>query len=167
MPEKPRVGLPTDFSLNVERPVELGDYLDEMDFSPPPRPRVREAPEPRQATAASALEMPVSRSGPSYGKRKQLNLRNEEWRRLGELVEHIRDYGVQADTAASEVLGALITLAYEARSLLNLSRVPSRGRWGSQNAKVFRDALSLALAESIVAARVNPPLENVAALGEG
>lgn len=33
---KGRVGLPSEFKLNVEKPVEMGDYLDETSEAPPP-----------------------------------------------------------------------------------------------------------------------------------
>lgn len=170
-------GLPADFSLNLpdEKPVVLGDFLDE---APPPvltarkvqrveRPKdseslaaqirpelVREA-EGRGGEKLSHRPAPRSAAQPSVI-RYQLNLTPKSKTMLEELVKHVRTYSPQGDARTSEVFQGIMTLLHNAMNELELSDLPRRGAWGSVTAKNFPVALSEAFERAITrAARRN------------
>jgi hypothetical protein len=167
---KPARGLPEDFALDLpdEKPVMIGDFLDEE----PPPPVVRKAqktqvqPPPERAQAQFRPEIvrdreeavgekaparPVLRSAqqPSII-RYQLNLTPKAKTMLEELVEHVRTYSPQSDARTSEVFQGIMTLLHNAMDELELAELPRRGAWGSVTAKNFPGALSEAFERAIV-----------------
>jgi hypothetical protein len=178
MPSKERRGLPEGYDLNipdpdVSKPVQLGDYLEEVDQEIP-RPA---KPAPRQQRGANKIvEMPRSSEGhaevspaapPQEAKageakpsrrhrrkhsgpaRKQINATPETLRMVDEIIDYVQTYSVQKDAKASEVFLALVLALYEARESIDLSEVPARGRWGTPTAKAFPISLKNAFQEAI------------------
>lgn len=191
---RPERGLPKGFDIKMpERPVTLGDYLDDdsLDrrqrnepaadrFADAPAPPLAPAPPqaplpgpspdlkhipPAQSTLAAPTQPPAAsepvvrqplppqsaarRPGAS---RKQINLTPETLRMLDELLGDFRSRSAERDIRASEVLHALVLLAYETRAQLDLSAVGPRGQWGSSSAAALpcslRDAFRRALSRS-------------------
>jgi hypothetical protein len=68
---------------------------------------------------------------------------------VNELLEMISAQCAEKNVMFSEVLNALILNLYEARSELNVSRVPLRGKWGAPTARSFPIALAQAFREAI------------------
>ena len=146
---KPERGLPKDFDIKVpDRPVQLGDYLDEP--IPPQRPAIPRAPEPVFTPAApiepvrvvalETLQPILSRRGSPP--RKQFNMTLETMRMIDELLSHIRTNSAERDVRASELIHALVLAVHEARPYLDLSHVPPRGKWGSASAAELPVALN-------------------------
>jgi|SRR5271165_1324693 len=157
MPKAVR-GLPKDFQLNVSTtPVELGDYLDE----PLPSPSHAKAPMEQdlpQATPnayatqidSNAAPRPVRPNGPP---RKQFNMTPETLRMVDDLLIHLRNHSVERDVRASELLHALVLAVHEVKPLLELSRIPLRGRWGSPSAAALPVAIKEAFQDAIARGR--------------
>lgn len=82
--------------------------------------------------------------------RLQINFSPEAERKMYELLEMISAQGPQKDVMVSELMQALILNLYDARSEMNLSRLPLRGQWGSPTAKSFPAALAEAFREAQV-----------------
>ncbi len=143
---KPARGLPADFVLDLpdEKPVVIGDFLDEE----PPAPIVRkqQKTQPERTPAPFRPEIvrendevedepparPVARSAkqPSVI-RYQLNLTPKSKTMLEELVKHIRTYSPQNDARTSEVFQGIVQLLHNAMGELELAELPPRGAWGS------------------------------------
>jgi len=165
-------GLPPDFDLNLptDKPVELGDYLDEeaalsstarqTHIEPPP---VTAAYEPSPLPAPPPTSIPVTPAG-SFPQRaylsrqqlrsggvprKQLNATPETMRMLDELLMQIRQQSMEKDVRTSELFNAMVLCVYEARAYLDLSAIPPRGRWGSPTAASLPVALKNAFMEAI------------------
>ena len=151
--DKKSRGLPPSFQLDVarttvDRPVRLGDYLDDEE-TPPVRPTPAATAGPaveiqrvgRGDADISPLSAPASqarmRLRPPVPKptrlattvpRKQVNMTPETFRIVDEILDYVRTYSVQKDTKASELFHALVSALYETRDYLDLSRVQPRGR---------------------------------------
>ncbi len=171
------VGMPTDFKINVDKPVDLGDYLDEttepsktvqlrrqtkktvepvVELSEEPvEEKVQEAPKKstrdvvrlRSKQDSQTSDKPKKRKPV---KRKQINMSPKTLEHFGELVNYVQEYSQQSDAAASEVMDAIISAHYDAMSQLRLGSVPPRGRWGTPTAQAFKDALSKAFTEALI-----------------
>jgi hypothetical protein len=172
-------GLPPDFDLHLpsDKPVELGDYLDEEAARPageaPPRVETTVAaavPQPAMTPAAplAATPAPVAPMPPAYAQRaylvrqvlrpgavprKQLNASPETMRMLDELLLQIRQQSLEKDVRTSELFHAMVLCVYEARGFLDLSTVAPRGRWGSPSAALLPVALKNAFMDAIGRAR--------------
>lgn len=83
-------------------------------------------------------------------RRLQINLTPDSERQVNELLEIISAQSAEKNIMFSEILNALILNLYEARSDLNVSRVPLRGKWGAPTAKSFPIALAQAFREAII-----------------
>ena len=169
-------GLPPGFDLDVptpvrEKPVQLGDYLDELESPPPARPAKKpEVVEEKrsdgpEASNADAIEVPTlgepattehqpkqaprRRRKPKGPSRKQVNMVPETVRMIEELIDHVQEFSGQKDAKGSEVFHGLVLALYEARENIDLSEVPGRGRWGTPTAKAFPIALKNAFQEAI------------------
>lgn len=166
-------GLPPNFNLDIpdtirDAPVQLGDYLDEVDAapatvrpnSPAPKkseakviemPRVHEPPPaPQEVETVAPKPAPrAKRKPPKLPQRKQINMSPETLRMIEELIDHVQTYSVQRDAKGSEVFLALVLSLYEAREHLDLSEVPTRGRWGTPTAQAFPISLKNAFQEAI------------------
>jgi hypothetical protein len=172
--------LPSTFDINIPRreegPVQLGDYLDEVE-SAPPAPRIASARRPEEA---KVIEMPrptprqdepsraAQAEGPSTSEetvqkrqrrrrkkgplRKQINATPETLKMVEELIDHVQEFSVQKDAKGSEVFHALVLALYEAREFIELGDVPARGRWGTPTAKSFPVSLKNAFQEAIATA---------------
>ena len=178
-------GLPPSFTLDIpdptpDAPVQLGDYLDEVDVAKPvvprPAPARREDPSPkvvemRRPAERAPAETPAPPAPPTAADanepkpgmsrrrrklkgpaRKQINASPETLRMIEELIDHVQTYSVQKDAKASEVFHALTLALYEAREFLDLSDVPARGRWGTPTAKAFPIMLKNAFQDAIATA---------------
>jgi hypothetical protein len=164
---KPARGLPADFHLDLpdEKPVVIGDFLDEE----PPAPIVRkpQKTQPERTPAPFRPEIvrdheevgervtprPVARSSQQPTViRYQLNLTPKAKTMLEELVEHIRTYSPQNDARTSEVFQGIMQLLHNAMDELELAELPRRGAWGSVTAKNFPGALSEAFEGAILRA---------------
>ena len=164
---KPERGLPKDFDIKVpDRPVQLGDYLDEP--PPPQRAAAARAPEPpvytppvqppptviMEPVRVVAMETPLPaaarRGSPP---RKQFNMTPETMRMIDELLSHIRMNSAERDVRASELIHALVLAVHEVRPYLDLSHVPPRGKWGSASAAELPVALKDAFQQAVARAR--------------
>jgi hypothetical protein len=83
-------------------------------------------------------------------RRLQVNLTPDSERQINELIDMISAQSAEKNITFSEIVNALILNLYEARSDLNVSRVPVRGKWGAPTAKSFPTALSQAFREAIL-----------------
>lgn len=166
--DKPEVGLPESFSISVQNPVEIGDYLDETtlaeatDSSRPKRvattPPVSQT--PTQSSQTAELESIQSTRVPQQSveattrlrrkPRRQINMSPETVQKFEEIITHIQDFGPQPDAAASEIWEAIVNAHHESLSQLRLGSVRPRGAWGSPTANAFKYALSKAFANAIV-----------------
>jgi len=158
-------GLPSTFDIHVpEGPVQLGDYLDEELTSPEPPPRPSEPLEPPLAASGrtylpmALYETPRGLAGvaarPATVPRKQVNMTPETLRMVDELLTQVRTYSLEKDIRNSELFHALVLCVYEARSNLDLSGVPPRGRWGSPTAAALPVALKNAFQEAVAKTRM-------------
>ncbi|MBV8269655.1 MAG: hypothetical protein JO252_25305 [Planctomycetaceae bacterium] len=179
MASKEKRGLPPGYDLNIpdseaNKPVQLGDYLEEVDPGiprvPKPAPRqqrgenkiiemprsserhdeVSPAAPPEEAKAGEAKPSRRHRRKHSGPARKQINATPETLRMVDEIIDYVQTYSVQKDAKASEVFHALVLALYEARESIDLSEVPARGRWGTPTAKAFPISLKNAFQEAIV-----------------
>jgi hypothetical protein len=167
-------GLPPDFDLHLpsDKPVELGDYLDEEAAARP----AADAPLHVETPAAAAVPQPVMTPAPPVAApmppayppraylarqalrpgavpRKQLNASPETMRMLDELLLQIRQQSMEKDVRTSELFHAMVLCVYEARGFLDLGTVPPRGRWGSPSAALLPVALKNAFMDAIGRAR--------------
>jgi hypothetical protein len=132
---KPK-GLPQTFDIRVpDRPVQIGDYLDEELRRPPETAAVPPRP----------LTVP----------RKQVNMTPETLRMVDELLFHLRQHSRERDIRASELFHALVLSVYEIRDELDLSGIQPRGRWGSKTATELPLAIKEAFQDAIARARKN------------
>jgi hypothetical protein len=180
MAKKETRGLPSDFDLKLpaDKPVQLGDYLDEEEaltragnsrtqteapaawaYAPGTVPAV-----PRTPPAAPIPALPPQPQDPrAYFSRqqlrpgavprKQLNATPETMRMLDDLLLQIRQQSMEKDVRISEIFHAMVLCVYEARSYLDLSTVQPRGRWGSSTAASLPVALKNAFMDAIGRAR--------------
>ena len=182
MSKKVTRGLPADFDLNLpnDKPVELGDYLDEEaarpstgahkyaeaaafpPIQPVPLSSAPAAPAPVQPQAPVPMSQLYPQRGylsrqqlrPGSVPRKQLNATPETMRMLDELLMQIRQQSMEKDVRISEIFHAMVLCVYEARAYLDLSAVPPRGRWGSPTAASLPVTLKNAFMDAI--SRVRP-----------
>jgi hypothetical protein len=159
-------GLPPDFDLKLptDKPVDLGDYLDEeaaqssggtqtyMDppvtgvYQPPPLPATLPTSTPGFPQRAYLSRQQLR---PGAVPRKQLNATPETMRMLDELLMQIRQQSMEKDVRTSELFHAMVLCVYEARAYLDLSAIPPRGRWGSPTAASLPVALKNAFMDAI------------------
>jgi hypothetical protein len=174
--KKEQRGLPPEFDLNlpVDKPVQIGDYLDEEEHVSRQQRAVTEAVQPAYQPPAPPVQppppaMPVqSYPSPAYPlrgylsrqqlrpgavPRKQLNATPETMRMLDELLMQIRQQSVEKDVRTSELFHAMVLCVYEARGYLDLGGIPPRGRWGSPTAASLPVALKNAFMDAISRAR--------------
>ena len=153
MAKKETRGLPPDFDLKLpDKPVELGDYLDEEAAAPPPAPPAP-VPAAQPFPQRSYIPPPPPPMRPAAVPRKQLNATPETVRMLDELLMQIRQQSMEKDVRASELFHAMVLCVYEARAYLDLSTIPPRGRWGSPTAASLPVALKNAFMDAIGRAR--------------
>jgi len=171
------VGLPSEFKINVDKPVDLGDYLDET-AEPFQTVQLRRQSRKQVETVALVLEESEeekTQDGPQKPshdvvqlrskkeeravetlkkrkpvRRKQINMSPKTLERFAELVHYVQEYSQQSDAAASEVMDAIISAHYDAMSQLRLGSVPPRGRWGTPTAQAFKDAMSRAFTNALI-----------------
>ena len=175
MARKDSRGLPPDFDLNLptDKPVELGDYLDEeaaqstggapIHADSPAAGSSQQSPLPPPASTAVGPSAPIPASLPFTQRaylsrqqlrpgavpRKQLNATPETMRMLDELLMQIRQQSMEKDVRTSELFHAMVLSVYEARAYLDLSAIPPRGRWGSPTAASLPVALKNAFMDAI------------------
>jgi hypothetical protein len=165
-------GLPSSFELNLpdERPVQIGDFLEEDLPLPVPKKAPKASTEtherlepqaftPHIVPARTAEEREVAQSRPVQKKaqpskvtRSQLNLTPRSKAMIEELVEHVQTFSPEGDTRANEVFQGIIGILHGAMDELDLAELPRRGAWGSVTAKNFPNALGGAFEQAIVRA---------------
>ena len=117
--------------------------------------------QPIQEPASQPVTVPVNQDSPQTEalkakkvrppiRRLQLNLTPDSERQINELLEIISAQSAEKNIMFSEILNALILNLYEARADLNVSRVPTRGKWGAPTARSFPAALAQAFKEAII-----------------
>ena len=168
--DKPEVGLPQNFSIKVQKPVEIGDYLDETTIQPTPKlaqadptPLTTEQPSIPEAQSQQAKQQnlrsstrqtpsqPVNTSAKRRRKpRRQINMSPETFEKFNDIIAHVQDFGPQSDATASEIWEAIVNAHHEALPHLRFGSVRSRGPWGSPTANAFKHALSRAFTKAIV-----------------
>lgn len=171
---KKKRAIPAGFDLGItkpdERPIRIGDYLDEIDSRPAgsavpqaaqaapvpepksqpltePKPK-KPDPKPKSEPKAKIEEKPKAapQSKPSTSApRTRLNVSLEGQGRLDAIWDRMRAYGPEKSLNKSEIIEAMILATYEARDQLDLSNVRRRGKYGSATHKNF----PIALAESV------------------
>lgn len=169
---KKKRAIPAGFDLGItkpdERPIRIGDYLDEIDARPagiavpqtaqavqiqePQRKPLTEPmpkkpdPKPRSEPGAQLEQKPAPQSKLSTNApRTRLNVSLEGQGRLDAIWDRMRAYGPEKSLNKSEIIEAMILATYEARDQLDLSNVRRRGKYGSATHKNF----PIALAESV------------------
>lgn len=158
-------GLPDGFALDLpeEKPVMIGDFLDEEPPAQPNRKASTFRAEPAQEADLRAsitaertpvveprpVQRPTTRPQPSVI-RYQLNLTPKSKVMLEDFVKHVQTYSPQNDARTSEVFQGIMTLLHGAMNELELSDLPRRGAWGSVTAKNFPSALGAAFERAIV-----------------
>ena len=152
-------GLPSSFDIRVpDRPVEIGDYLDE-EANPTQAPERRpEAPVfpplPQPPVRPYTLTARYQTMRPTSVPRKQVNMTPETLRMVDELLAQVRTYSMEKDVRTSELFHALVLCVYEARANIELGTVQPRGRWGSPTAAALPVALKNAFQDAIVRLRL-------------
>jgi hypothetical protein len=166
---KPARGLPDDFVLDLpdERPVQIGDFLDEQPPAPIARRPQRIQPALETSLVPSQFRPEIVREREEEEERKsvrpvlrtsnqpsiiryQLNLTPKSKWMFDELIAYVQTYSPQDDASASEVFQGVLTVLHNAMGNLELSELPKRGAWGSVTAKNFPGALSEAFERAIV-----------------
>jgi hypothetical protein len=159
-------GLPTDFMLDLpdERPVVIGDFLDEAPPAIQAKRAVAATPDPEPVERLfrpEIIRVEEERKPPAPVKKKasapsviryQLNLTPKAKRMLEELVDYVQKYSPESDARTSEVFQGIIGLLHNAMDELELSGLPRRGAWGSVTAKNFPGALSEVFENAILEA---------------
>lgn len=174
---KRKAGLPEGFKLDVQpprdaepdKPIRMGDYLDEVDAPRrpvvpvvrPPAPAIRPTESDGDAELFPNSKMAESPKAESRAatltaiKRTRLNVSMDGRKRLAAIVDRMAKYGSEPDVRASEVIEALVLALYEAREHLDLSNVRRRGKFGSPSHRNFPTAL----AESVMKAMATTQAE--------
>lgn len=170
MAKKEQRGLPPEFDLRLpgDKPVQLGDYLDEEDalprvgkqrtqpeavapvYQPPVPPTL---PPPALPPQPPRVYFSRQQLRPGAVPRKQLNATPETMRMLDELLVQVRQQSMEKDVRTSELFHAMVLCVYEARAYLDLSGVQPRGRWGSPTAASLPVALKNAFMDAIARTR--------------
>lgn len=70
-------------------------------------------------------------------RRLQINLAPDAERLVDELLDMLSAQSSERSIKISELIQALVIIAYEARAEIDVSRLPTRGRWGSPTANSF------------------------------
>jgi hypothetical protein len=96
-------------------------------------------------TAAVEIRKPIPKPP-----RREFNLSTEALSMIDELLEMIQSGSGQKDASASELMQALVVLAYEAKNELNPYSIPKRGRWGSPTARAFPVEIRNAVLKAIL-----------------
>jgi len=160
-------GVPAGFKLDIDKPIKLGDYAEEVlgigdgsptvetieaPFAPPKSKTLRrkrakidvgEVVTPPVSEAVVAVDAVESELHGT--KRARLNVSMPSQKKLSVLVARMRKSGPEPTLNASEVLEALIMAAYDAQEHIDLGNVRRRGKYGSPSHKNF----PVALAESL------------------
>lgn len=155
-----------DLPPGLDGPADIPDYLDQELRVSGTKQEVRQAPGPSPAQAQpehprkppSNPKTQYKKEAPAKGKasepkveresgaekaksnrppRKEIGLDAETQRKIGELVEAVRESSVESDARASEVVRAIVLLVHEASHRVDYSRVDRRGQWGSPTARAF------------------------------
>lgn len=133
-----------------DEPVHVGDYLEETTAKKPtpantPRPEKkpaakRQAPEKLQATKREAA-LPAPNPQTTSG-RTRLNITDEQRDKLDEIVQEMQRVGPERYLKASEVVDALVSVLHDAREHLDMAMVRRRGKFGTQQHRMYREALA-------------------------
>ncbi|ODU00288.1 MAG: hypothetical protein ABS79_03620 [Planctomycetes bacterium SCN 63-9] len=81
--------------------------------------------------------------------RREISMTPEAFRMSEELLEVIRNGSGQRDTAAKELVHALILLAHEVIDEIDPHSIPKRGRWGTPTARAYPLELKNAILKAL------------------
>jgi hypothetical protein len=81
--------------------------------------------------------------------RREISMTPEAFRMSEELLEVIRSGSGQRDTAAKELVHALILLAHEVIDEIDPHSIPKRGRWGTPTARAYPLELKNAILKAL------------------
>jgi len=132
----------------VQPVIEVAQASVELPVTPELQPSVPSIPAP-EVVNEDELRIAKKPREKIQVRRLQINLTPDSERQVNELLEMISAQCAEKNVMFSEVLNALILNLYEARSELNVSRVPLRGKWGAPTARSFPIALAQAFREAI------------------
>ncbi len=148
-------GMLEDFDLlgeedRPDEPVHVGDYLEETTTTKPqpaPAKRTRTAakkpskPANDKKAVEKAPAQPTSQAQSTSG-RTRLNITDEQRDKLDEIVREMQRVGPERYLKASEVVDALISVLHDAREQLDMAVVRRRGKFGTQQHRMYREALA-------------------------
>lgn len=159
-------GLLEDFDLgdkpDEDTPVHVGDYLEETtsrisEAAPkasPARQVKKKAAKKKQAGRATMPSAARVQHESSSG-RTRLNITEEKRDQLDEIVREMQRIGPERYLKASEIVDALISVLHDAREHLDMGMVRRRGKFGSQQHRMYRDALAESIRVTIATHRTD------------
>lgn len=154
-----------------DEPVHVGDYLEET-TAPKPKPKaaplapVAKKRAPKKAPTKTADDkkklaekepagaQPVAQAQSTSG-RTRLNITDEQRDKLDEIVREMHRVGPERYLKASEVVDALISVLHEAREHLDMGMVRRRGKFGTQQHRMYREALAESIRATIARHRTD------------
>lgn len=167
-------GMLDDFDLlgeedRPDEPVHVGDYLEETtarkpaEAPAPAKPKAsakkRSKPandKPAEAPKAKARKPsePIPQTQSTSG-RTRLNITDEQRDKLDEIVREMQRVGPERYLKASEVVDALVSVLHDAREHLDMGMVRRRGKFGSQQHRMYREALAESIRVTIAKHRAH------------
>jgi len=157
---------PVSRPLTPPRPVPAAPVVERM-APVSPSPSVRQLATAMEAAPIvlreergipSALTIPTQAREPIVNEdwvpkprapRREISMTPEAFRMSEELLEVIRSGSGQRDTAAKELVHALILLAHEVIDEIDPHSIPKRGRWGRPTARAYPFELKNAFLKAI------------------
>ena len=163
-------GMLDDFDLlgeddKPDEPVHVGDYLEETTTTkktpsakapvkvPAKKKKKRSAPandktSTEAVVGSEAVQQPQGTSG-----RTRLNITDEQRDKLDEIVREMQRVGPERYLKASEVVDALVSVLHDAREQLDMGMVRRRGKFGTQQHRMYREALAESIRVTIAKQR--------------
>lgn len=121
-------------------------------------PSARTGPDPVRESAVNDDWVPKPKAP-----RREISMTPEAFRMSEELLEVIRSGSGQRDTAAKELVHALILLAHDVIDEIDPHSIPKRGRWGTPTARAYPLELKNAILKAVLRKRGSESEEQVAA----
>jgi len=147
-------GVNPNFKLGIEvgdKPIRSGSFLEESGIAPKPsKPAPRPskpAPKSRRSATTPKKVEELEESKPAT--RTRLNVRKVTRANLNAVVGLLERAGEEEAVAPSEVVDALVSVAYEARARIKKGGIRRRGKYGTPQHDAYRKALAQSLGEAI------------------
>lgn len=149
-----------------DEPVHVGDYLEETTAAPRPKaapakpsaPAEKKRSKPandKKSAEKKFVEKGVAQPLQSTSGRTRLNITEEQRDKLDEIVWEMHRVGPERYLKASEVVDALICVLHDAREHLDMGMVRRRGKFGSQQHRMYREGLAESIRVTIAKHRVD------------